>query len=77
MSGAAGDCVNRKDCDTETKKKLMMELHDLIRGKAKQVSLTLPVKVESKEPETLPCPLGLFKYLVYDFLMWFCSASRF
>ncbi|CAG00964.1 unnamed protein product, partial [Tetraodon nigroviridis] len=31
--------LRRKDCDTESKRKLMMELHDLIRGKAKQVSL--------------------------------------
>lgn len=27
----------------------MMELHDLIRGKAKQVSLSLPVQVGSNE----------------------------
>lgn len=45
LNAAAHDCVNRKDCDTESKKKLMMELHDLIRGKAKQVSLSLPIDI--------------------------------
>lgn len=30
-------CVNRKKCDENLKKKLMKELHDLIRGKLKQV----------------------------------------
>uniref|UniRef100_H3CY95 Pumilio homolog 3 n=1 Tax=Tetraodon nigroviridis TaxID=99883 RepID=H3CY95_TETNG len=30
--------LRRKDCDTESKRKLMMELHDLIRGKAKQMA---------------------------------------
>ena len=39
---------DRKDCDAESKKKLMMELHDLIRGKAKQVSGTLAGYVKSR-----------------------------
>jgi len=34
-------CINRKKCDNELKKKLMTELHDLVRGNIKQVSLTL------------------------------------
>uniref|UniRef100_A0A8C4ILS7 Pumilio homolog 3 n=1 Tax=Dicentrarchus labrax TaxID=13489 RepID=A0A8C4ILS7_DICLA len=31
-------CVNRKNCDNDMKKKLMKELHDLIRGKIKQMA---------------------------------------
>ncbi|TNM92401.1 hypothetical protein fugu_019413, partial [Takifugu bimaculatus] len=38
LNVAAHDCVNRKDCDTESKTKLMMELHDLIDGKVKQMA---------------------------------------
>lgn len=34
-------CANRKNCNDDLKKKLMKDLHDLVRGKIKQVTLTL------------------------------------
>lgn len=46
---------HRKNCDNDLKKKLMKELHDLIRGKIKQVSLALHF-----QPFTADFLFGLF-----------------
>lgn len=37
VNGVLLVCANRKKCDDSLKKKLMKELHDLVRGKIKQV----------------------------------------
>lgn len=42
--------VNRKKCDNDLKKKLMTELHELVRGKIKEVSLSRASPVHRRLP---------------------------
>lgn len=72
-------CVDRKDCDAESKGKLMMELQDLIRGKAKQVRpapAVSPRRGRVSEPAlaTSPrCPAS--RWRLPTTLCGCCSAS--